>query len=96
MAAIDVDEMFDLAIFRSQLEATLPEFARPILLRLRGQIEMRGAPSPRRSVCIAEAFDPARVSDPLFFDDRQQGAYVPLDAALFGRLTAGNAPLGES
>ena len=96
MAAIDVDEMFDLTIFRSQLEATLPEFARPILLRLRGQIKMRGAPRPPRSVCIAEAFDPAHVSDPLFFDDRQLGAYVPLDAARFVRLTADNAPLGES
>ena len=39
-------------------------------------------PSSRRNRrCAAEGLDPARVADPLFFDDRRAGAYVPLDAS---------------
>jgi fatty-acyl-CoA synthase len=92
MAALDVDETFDLAAFRSQMEAALPDFAQPAFLRLRGRAKKHNVPAWRRSALIAEAFDPARVADPLFFDDRQRGAYVPVDAALFQRLAADGIP----
>jgi hypothetical protein len=40
-----------------------------------------------------EAFDPARVSDPLWFRDDDRGAYVPLDLSLYADIAAGKKRL---
>jgi fatty-acyl-CoA synthase len=34
-------------------------------------------------------FDPARIPDPLYFDDPLSDAYMPLDAARYADIAAG-------
>ena len=95
MAALVVDEIaeFDLEGLRAHIEAALPVYARPLFLRFRTELEATGTFKPKKSALVADGFDPARVSEPLFFDDRSASAYRPLDAALFEAIVSGAKPL---
>jgi fatty-acyl-CoA synthase len=88
-AALVVDAEFDLAAFRAEIARHLPAYARPVFLRLLRTLESTGTFKPRKQDLVQAGFDPARISDPLYFDDPQAQAYVPLDAALYAAISAG-------
>jgi fatty-acyl-CoA synthase len=88
-AALMVDSRFDLASFRAEVARRLPVYARPVFLRLLQAIESTGTFKPRKQDLVQSGFDPARIEDPLYFDDPRTQAYVPLDAALFAAISAG-------
>ena len=87
MAAVVAGEGFDPAALRAHLAARLPRYARPLFLRVTGALAMTGTFKPRRAALVAEGYDPARVADPLLFDDGTR--YVPLDAALHAAIVSG-------
>ncbi len=89
MAALVVNTEFDLAEFRRTVNSRLPNFARPVFVRLITSLEATGTFKPRKQDLVAAGFDPSRISDPLFFDDARAEVYVPLDAALFRNIGAG-------
>jgi fatty-acyl-CoA synthase len=93
MAALVVEPAFDLAALRSELARTLPEYARPLFLRLVPQLALTGTFKLSKQQLHAEGYDPGTVSDPLYFDQRALGAYIPLDPALYGRLQRGDVRL---
>jgi fatty-acyl-CoA synthase len=88
-AALIVDAEFDLAEFHADVAQRLPGYARPVFLRILTTIEATGTFKPRKQDLLAGGFDPAVVKDPLYFDDARLQRYVPLDAALFAAITAG-------
>jgi fatty-acyl-CoA synthase len=88
MAALVVAPEFDLAGFRRHLDA-LPDYARPQFLRLVPAIELTGTFRLRKQELAQQGYDPAAISDPLFCNDRVRDTYVPLDAAQFARIQAG-------
>jgi fatty-acyl-CoA synthase len=88
-AALMVDSHFDLARFRADVALRLPAYARPVFLRLLRSIESTGTFKPRKQDLVNAGFDPARIEDPLYFDDPRTQAYVPLDAALFAAISSG-------
>jgi fatty-acyl-CoA synthase len=88
-AALVVDAQFDLSAFRADVALHLPAYARPVFLRLLSAIDSTGTFKPRKLELINEGFDPARIKDPLYFDDPRAQAYVQLDAALFAAISAG-------
>ena len=88
-AALIVDAQFDLAAFRADVARRLPVYARPVFLRLLQTIESTGTFKPRKQDLVQSGFDPARIEDPLYFDDPRTQAYVPVDAALFAAISAG-------
>jgi fatty-acyl-CoA synthase len=79
----------DLVVFRRYLVARLPDYARPVFLRLISNIEMTGTFKLRKQEPAAEGYDCRRIKDALYFDDRQQQAYVKLDDVLYARLQEG-------
>ena len=95
MAALVVSDMakFDLAGLRAHLESALPAYARPLFLRIRAELEATGTFKPKKSALVAEGFDPAAISEPLYFDDRIARAYRPLDAELYASIVSGARPL---
>jgi fatty-acyl-CoA synthase len=93
MALIVSDEQLDLANFRTHLRNCLPEYAHPLFLRVRGEIEVTATFKYTKKKLTQEGFDPAAGNDVIYFNDRQSGAFVPLDAALFDRLRTGRARL---
>ncbi|ACL58261.1 long-chain-acyl-CoA synthetase [Methylobacterium nodulans] len=89
MAALKVGPGFDLAVLRAHLAAQLPAYARPLFLRLRAGFEITETFKQKKQTLLAEGFDPARIADPLYFEDAAAGAYVPLTAELYAAITRG-------
>jgi fatty-acyl-CoA synthase len=88
MAALVVDDGFDATKLAERCARELPAYARPLFLRLLPQIEVTGTFKHRKVELVKEGFDPAAISDPLFFLDGERG-YVPLDAALHEKIVSG-------
>jgi fatty-acyl-CoA synthase len=88
MAAIVTDAGFDFAALRRRLSAALPEYARPVFLRVRATLEITETFKQKKQNLLREGFDPAATSDPIYVDDRDAGAYVRVDPALYRRITA--------
>jgi fatty-acyl-CoA synthase len=93
MAALVVDERFDLGVFRAHVAAQLPAYARPVLVRLVPALDLTGTFKPRKLELMREGYDPAQVSDPLYVDDAHSGAYVPLDPERHAAILAGRMRL---
>ena len=91
MAALVVESMavFDLDGLRAFLAERLPAYARPLFLRFRSELEVTTTFKLRTIDLIAEGFDPQRVSDPVYFDDRVAGGYRRVDETLFSALHSG-------
>jgi fatty-acyl-CoA synthase len=93
MAALVTTDDFDPAIFASHLAERLPEYARPIFLRLCRDIATTGTFKPQKQALAREGFDPAATDDALYAFDRSQRAYAPLSDELHRRITAGDMRL---
>src|SRR5690348_4601613 len=70
MASLVVDGAPDLEGLRTHLAARLPEYARPVFIRLIPEIETTGTFKPRKQDLVRTGFDPHAMSDALFVNDR--------------------------
>ena len=93
MAAIVVDTGFDLATFRRHLLERLPDYARPLFLRIVSGIELTGTFKLRKQELAVAGYDRTKIDDALYVDDRQQQAYTALDEPLYVRLQSGKMRL---
>jgi fatty-acyl-CoA synthase len=92
MASLVTEPSFDLADFQARSEASLPPYAQPLFIRLQPEIETTGTFKYRKMDLVEDGFDPARITEPLYF--KQPGAgYVPVDAATQARIVAGEFKL---
>jgi fatty-acyl-CoA synthase len=89
MAALVVRGEFNIDAFRATVAARLPAYARPAFVRLLQALEATGTFKPRKQELVAAGFDPARIADPLYFDDTRVGRYVAIDAALYAEIMGG-------
>ncbi|MET0923853.1 MAG: long-chain-acyl-CoA synthetase [Xanthobacteraceae bacterium] len=93
MAAMVAKEHFNLTAFRDHLIEQLPEYARPVFVRLRGEIDVTATFKQKKIDLVKEGFDPAVSSDPIYFNDPAAQAFVLLDDALYQRIRAGGTRL---
>ena len=89
-AALLVDANFDLAVFRAEVAARLPAYARPVFLRILSSLEATGTFKPRKQDLLQAGFDPSRTTDALYFDDMRSQRYVVLDARLHAAILDGS------
>ncbi|MEA2834256.1 MAG: fatty-acyl-CoA synthase [Methylobacteriaceae bacterium] len=91
MAAIVPENItfFDLVALRDHLKAHLPDYARPIFLRLQDHLDITGTFKPRKLDLVSDGFDPARTGDPIYVEDKASHGYVRLDAEGYVSLTHG-------
>ena len=89
MAALVTGEGFDLAALRRALQERLPAYARPLFLRIVAAIELTGTFKLRKHELALEGYDPTRIRDAVYIEDRERNEYVPLDARLHEQLQAG-------
>src|SRR5206468_3828710 len=92
MAAVVVGPPFDLTAFRLHL-ARLPEYARPLFLRVRGEIETTATFKRKAWDLSREGYDPVAIGDAIYFNDAERGAFVRLDKALYDRIQTGQVRL---
>lgn len=93
MAALVVNDGFDLVEFADALARRLPVYARPVALRLTRSLEATETFKQKKQQLSRDGFDPAVVRDPLYLRDAESGSYRLLDAALFARVTTGDIRL---
>jgi fatty-acyl-CoA synthase len=93
MAAIVAGPSLDLAALRQHVHSHLSAYSRPLFIRLQKEIDSTSTFKQRKADLVHDGFDPAKVADPLFFDDTSVGAYVPVDTALYRRIQAGELRL---
>ncbi len=88
MALLKTAGPIDLGAFARAVEI-LPRYARPLFLRLTREIATTETHKPKRAAYLAEGFDPARVSDPLYVYDSDAERYVALDAKRYAAISSG-------
>jgi fatty-acyl-CoA synthase len=93
MAMIVSDDELDLASFRTHLRNRLPEYAHPLFLRIYSELEMTATFKHTKNSLIWKGYDPVPRGDMVYFNDRQRGAFVPLDTELYSRLQTGQVHL---
>lgn len=93
MAAIVVSPAFDLTCFRRHLAEHLPDYARPLFLRIRGELETTDTFKPKKHSLSREGYDPRDIADPLYFFDRRREAFVELNNVLYERIRNGTLRL---
>ena len=90
MAAIVAGAGFDPARLHVRLAQALPAYARPLFLRVMGALPVTETFKVAHARLAAEGFDPDQIADPLYVADPAAATYAPLDAALYGRVAAGD------
>ncbi|MBV9997403.1 MAG: long-chain-acyl-CoA synthetase [Caulobacteraceae bacterium] len=93
MAAVVAGPDFDLAVLPAHLAARLPDYARPVFLRLVPTLAVTETFKPKKAALAEEGYDPGRSDDPLYLYDRERGAYVGLDADLLAQVREGRLRL---
>ncbi|WP_421725675.1 long-chain-acyl-CoA synthetase [Bauldia sp.] len=93
MAALAIDEDFDLTTFRDHIYATLSGPARPLFLRFQHHIAATSTFKQRKLELVRDGFDPATTDEPIFFDDPRASDWVQVDTALFDEIKIGDIRL---
>jgi fatty-acyl-CoA synthase len=91
MATLVIAPDFDLKLLHERLRAVLPSYARPLFLRISAEIEVTETFKQKKALLAREGFDPGKIEDQLYLDDGT--GYVPLDARLFAKISAGKVSL---
>jgi len=89
MATIVADDALDLRAFRAHLMNRLPEYARPVFLRVRDDLEVTATFKHIKTALRRDGYDPAAIVDAMYFDDRERQAFIRLDKSLFDRIQRG-------
>lgn len=92
MTALIVDDKFDLQALRAHVHRELPHYARPVFLRIHTDAPSEhttGTFKLKKTDLVKEGWDPARVTEPLYLDDPDAGAYVPVTDELRARILSG-------
>ena len=93
MAAIVGADNLNLGALREHLGARLPDYARPVFLRIRKDMEMTATFKQKKLDLVKQGFDPDAIGEPIYFNDPAAKAFVRVDAALFKRICAGEVRL---
>ncbi len=93
MAAIVCDGQCDLGALHAHLAANLPDYARPMFLRVQTQIDVTATFKQKKVDLVRQGFNPAATSDAIYFNDPVMGAFVPLDMGLYRRIESGEVRL---
>jgi fatty-acyl-CoA synthase len=87
MAALEVESDFNPAAFHAHMASRLPAYAQPLFLRIVDSLTVTETFKQKKQLLAQEAFDPAAIAEPLFADCGT--GFVPLDGALYARISSG-------
>ncbi len=93
MAALAVGPDFDLSALYTVVKDQLPEYARPLFLRLTQRLEVTETFKLKKRSLMEEGFDPHRIADPLYVIFPGETAYAPLGMELHEKIISGRARL---
>ena len=71
------------------LEKTLPDYARPVFLRIRKDIDMTATFKQRKVDLVKQGFDPSTIIDPLYFNDPSRAPSCRWTGPLYASIQSG-------
>ncbi len=86
MAALVVDDRFDMSTLRAQIESRLPAYARPLFLRVSNRIEMTDTFRHKKRGLSEQGYDFRNFNEPVYFATPQTQTYQRMDLALLEEL----------
>ena len=92
MAALIVNDGFNLAALHAHVAKELPAYARPLFLRLHEEDPSEhttGTFKLKKTDLVKEGWDPATITEPLYIDHPELKAYVPLTQEIREAVLAG-------
>ncbi len=93
MAAIVAELTLDLDRLQQHLAAALPEYARPVFLRLQPAAAVTGTWKYSKAELVREAYHPASSADALFLAPGPNESFRPLDQTLYEAVQCGSLRL---
>jgi fatty-acyl-CoA synthase len=93
MAVIVAGEDFSLTAFREYLARRLPDYARPVFLRIRPNMDVTATFKQKKIDLVKQSFDPSATSDPIYFNDPTAKDFVRLDRDRYEHICAGEVRL---
>ena len=91
MACIVADGRFNAKAFAAYVDEQLPNYARPVFLRLRKSLHTTGTFKYRKVDLVADGFDPARTEDAIYVRDK--ATYIRLKPERFSDIQTGQIKL---
>ncbi len=92
MAALVIDDDFDMGVLTTALETDLPAYAQPIFLRVLGSLATTGTFKVRKQDLVNEGFEPARGRGAIYFKHPSKG-YSKLTKPTYDKIIAGEIRL---
>jgi fatty-acyl-CoA synthase len=93
MIALKGNGDIDLGALHDYIAKRLPDYARPLFVRLRTEVDMTATFKQRKVDLVKQGFDPGLTADPIFFNDPSKKALVPLGRALHEQIVKGQVRL---
>jgi fatty-acyl-CoA synthase len=93
MVATVVGKDFDLNAFRQHLVERLPDYARPLFLRILAKIEATETFKPKKQDLVRESYNPSVTADAIYLNDPLRMGFVKVDADLYESIQCGNMRL---
>jgi fatty-acyl-CoA synthase len=93
MAALVTAAGFEIASLADALAGRLPNYARPVFVRLLPAIEITGTFKHRKLELVRDGFDPARIRDPIYWFDSETARYEPLTSDVYQAIVSGKTKL---
>ena len=93
MAAIIAEGQPDMVALKTHIETNLPHYARPVFLRLSQEAETTSTFKFKKTNLVKAGFDPANISEPLYYANSRTGAYEKIDAKTYEDICSGEVRL---
>ncbi len=93
MAVLEASGEIDLRALREYVGAHLPQYARPLFVRIAAKIPVTTTHKPIKGDLMRDGFDPDITEDRIYFDDNELEAYLLVNDELFRRIQSGNMRL---
>jgi fatty-acyl-CoA synthase len=90
MTTLIVHDCFDIEDFHIYLTERLPDYARPLFLRLAKVLQVTSTLKLQKHELARQGFDPSASADPIYFNDPVGKRFVRLDPQLYERILVGH------
>jgi len=89
MATLVTSNELDLKAFREHLIARLPDYARPLFLRIGPGFEVTSTFKYTKINLARQGYDPAATTDAIYFNDPEHATFIRVNEAIYHRIQTG-------
>ncbi len=93
MASIVSEGELDLVALKEHIESELPHYARPVFLRFSKETDTTSTFKFKKTNLVKAGFDPANISEPLYYADAASGTYKKITKASYKKILSGELRL---